>query len=187
VPENTSPTSFFLDSGAVVYMSSYNALFPEINRYDPADGTVTQISKPERTMGEEGLMQTTFATGEGGGQHIHHIFNDTVYLYRNRRLVPDYLFKLAPYAFSFSDMMMQNLMNPSSEPRVQIEIVTETGKYTFVRYRAIRFRDDMTRGLAFWSSDLMIVPRSAFHLTESDLPFEVRENDNDIFVRYILK
>ncbi len=167
LPENYSLNSFFLAGNEIVYTSTANAVNPELYSYNLDTRETVVVSTPEREMGVEGFVGNTFVFGRPEEPRLYHYFNDTVFVYQNRTLTPDYILSTGSATLTFDEAAGQR---PTGS-RIQISGITEAGDYTFVHYAVTRFRGDGRKNFtAFFSDDSgMFYPNVTFVDSESGL------------------
>lgn len=128
-------TSFFLNEGALIFYSSNNSSGMDLLQYNELDGTMSTLSAKDRTMlPGEAIMGKIFSFGDRENPFVYNYFNDTVYVVKNRQLIPSFLMQLGDYRFVYEELTMEKLMALQG-CRVTFKWMACGGDYLFMSYR----------------------------------------------------
>lgn len=118
LPEDYSFTNFHLSptEQAVYYVSSNNAVTPDLLKYDIKSGTSQVLSKHDREMEiGEAFLGSTYFTETDAGLFMYHYYNDMVFLLKDNQLVPNHLLVLGDRCIPWEDVGASALTNPKPQ------------------------------------------------------------------------
>lgn len=149
LPKDFSYTRFYLlpQTQEVYYVSSNNAIQPDVLKYDTSTGESISLSYRDREMEKgEFFLGETFFTQKDTALYMYHYYNDTVFQIKKNQLLPSHLVKLGDRIVPWEDFGPDALQNPKPQIlKIQVNGMESIKDKICIFYTVTRFEGNSSK------------------------------------------
>lgn len=186
LPEDYSLNNMVLNNGNLFLLSNNNSIMPDLFSCNIETGKIDTISYRERAMGQEAFAGNTYMYNIEGDTYLYHYFNDTVYSFKNNKLIPAYLLDLGNSMFTFKQLTVigdGTSEEPIDNPKIMFSNFIETNRGIILSFSVVSSwkmgsKPDMR--FSYYDKSIQKIYPDAYFISK-DIPVFSIENKDPVF------